>query len=224
VSRTSLIACLCFSTCWIVMGAENSSKVLRRPLDLPSGGARGEHEEEENALEAIFFFGDTYEGDGFFFLLDRSGSMSGFKLAMLKTEMNSALSELSPTSEFGIVSFSGDYSVFSPTPSRATSGMVAAAQAWVNAMEAAGSTMMLQAAQQLMPIVEISSRRDRRVIAVGDGSPNNPGHEETLAGILAANTQQLPIDTLLVGANEPALLFMQQLASDTGGPFRQISY
>ena len=223
MSRISLTACLCVFVGSLLSGAESTSTTVRRPLDLPSGGVRGESAEED-ALEAILFFGETYEGDGFFFLLDRSGSMAGFKLAMLKAEMNSALDELSPTNEFGIVAFSGTYTAFSEVPVRATHGRVSQAHAWVNALEAYGSTMMLSAAEQLLGIVELSMRQDRRVIAVGDGSPNNPGPEDTLAGILAANSQSLPIDTLLIGANEPALLFMQQLATETGGTFRQVTF
>ena len=111
ISLTVAGACLFVLT---LSGAGSAPSVERRPLDLPSGGVRGDESDEEDALEAIVFFGETYEGDGFFFLLDRSGSMNGFKLDMLKSEMVSALEELSPTNEFGIVSFSG---VISPKKS-----------------------------------------------------------------------------------------------------------
>ena len=47
----------------------------RKPLDLPSGGS-GDNDEEEDAPETINFWGGEYEGDAFFWCLDKSCSMS----------------------------------------------------------------------------------------------------------------------------------------------------
>ena len=74
----------------------------RRPLDLPSGGV-GSDQDDEDAPEVIQFLGGFYEGDGFFFLLDISGSMHGDKIELLKEELSESLAELSIHSEFGVV-------------------------------------------------------------------------------------------------------------------------
>ena len=56
------------------MRSEDDPRVLaRQPLDLPSGGGRAD--DEEDTAEAIHFYGAEYEGDAFFWCLDKSGSM-----------------------------------------------------------------------------------------------------------------------------------------------------
>lgn len=47
---------------------------LKENLDLPLD-AIGEAGEEEDAPEVVNFYGQTLEGDGFFYAVDRSGSM-----------------------------------------------------------------------------------------------------------------------------------------------------
>ncbi|MEM7263371.1 MAG: hypothetical protein AAF488_15385, partial [Planctomycetota bacterium] len=56
------------TTGWIVA---QDSGTARRPLDLPTPGA-GSEEEDEDAPESITFYGSEYEGDGFFWCLDKS--------------------------------------------------------------------------------------------------------------------------------------------------------
>jgi len=199
--------------------ASESKARDHRPLDLPAGGL-GVGEEEEDAPESIVFFGGSYEGDAFFFLLDKSGSMFGTKMDLLRSEMASAFDELSPQSEFGLVAFSGDFLVFSPMPMKSTTQNLLAARAWVNALEAFGATQMLSAAQELLTIAHICGLESRSVIVVGDGLPNGPGPEETLSGILATNLDGLPFHTILFGVSESAVAFMLQLASSTGGTYR----
>ena len=43
-----------------------------RPLDLPAGGGVGDEAEEEDMPELIQFWGEEYEGDAFFWCLDKS--------------------------------------------------------------------------------------------------------------------------------------------------------
>jgi len=177
-------------------------------------------DEEEAAPETIRFFGSSYEGDGFFFLLDKSGSMAGTKMAFLKAEVASALSELSESSEFAIVAFSGDTQVHSPVPLPATPSGISGAHSWVQALVPYGPTHMLGAAAELLTIAQLSTKEHRSVIAVGDGLPNGPGPAETLAGILILDSEGLPFHTILIGFSEGAAQFMSELASSTGGTFR----
>ncbi len=214
LSATTVIAGLLFPA-----AASESKGGEHRPLDLPSGGL-GLDRDEEDAPESIVFFGGMYEGDAFFFLLDKSGSMFGTKMDLLRSEMASAFDELSPQAEFGLVAFSGDFLVFAPIPLKATRQNLLAARAWVNALEAFGATQMLSAAQELLTIAHISSKESRSVIVVGDGLPNGPGPDETLSGILATNLDGLPFNTILFGVSESAITFMLQLASLTGGTYR----
>jgi hypothetical protein len=81
------------TTGWIV--AQSDGTGVKRPLDLPSGG-KGDDEDEEDAPETISFYGGEYEGDGFFWCLDKSGSMDwGNLIGQLKSEMSESLNQLS---------------------------------------------------------------------------------------------------------------------------------
>ncbi len=220
--RPHLLLGLLTSLLFGLVSAQEHPRTFR-PLDLPSGG-KGVVFDEEDYPESIQFFGSIYEGDGFFFLLDKSGSMAGMKMDLLKAEMSSALSELSSESEFGIVAFSGTTISFSPIPTVASAEAVDQARLWVIGLVANGPTMMLSAANELLTIAQISQRSHRSVIAVGDGLPNSPGPVETLEGILLINTEQLPCHTILFGSDAQAIQFMSELASFTGGTFRSIEF
>lgn len=188
-------------------------------LDLPSGHAVAESEDEENTSEAILFFGQEFEGQAFFFLLDKSGSMAGSKMASLKHELTHSIQSLSRTSEFGIVAFSTGTSTYSPTPKKATQQRKASAIAWVEALQPYGATFMLDGATALLPIAALSRKNNKVVIAVGDGLPNGPGADDTLLGIVAANWEYLPFNTILFGTQQAATDFMSELAEVTGGSF-----
>ena len=108
-----------FGSGWVL--AQSDSPRQRRPLDLPSGG-HGADSDEEDAPETITFYGGEYEGDGFFWCLDKSCSMGwADDIAFLKSEVISALASLSPQAEISLVAFSSGHIVWSPplSPARA---------------------------------------------------------------------------------------------------------
>lgn len=79
-----------------------------RPLDMPSGG-RGGDEDEEDAPEVIDFWGGQYEGDAFFWCLDKSCSMGwNGEIQQLKQEFSQTLNSLSSQAEFGVWRFQRD--------------------------------------------------------------------------------------------------------------------
>ena len=78
---------------------------------------------------------------------------------------------------------------------------------------------MLDGATTLLGIAQQSSAGERIVIVVGDGLPNSPLAPETLIGILGANWESLPFNTILFGNEPSAVSFMQDLANATGGTF-----
>ncbi|MEM7166771.1 MAG: vWA domain-containing protein [Planctomycetota bacterium] len=200
---------------WTESGDEGS--VL--PLDLPSGHAVTDEEDDEDQSESIIFFGQEFEGQAFFFLLDKSGSMVGAKMASLKHELATSIQGLSRSSEFGMVAFSTGNLIYSPLPKKATASRKANAIAWVDALQPYGATFMLDGATALLPIASLSRKRHRVVIAVGDGLPNGPGADDTLQGILTANWENLPFNTILFGTQQAAIDFMSDLAAATGGSF-----
>ncbi len=196
----------------------------RIPLDLPSGGV-GFSDEEEEAPEVINFYGNFYEGDAFFWCLDRSGSMLlGARLEILKREVSSAIVSLSDRAEFSMVAFSSNTNVWSFLPRRATLNHKIAADAWLNGLMADGLTCVGSAAVQVLRIARRSEADNRQIIIVSDGLPFCGGLDtsaEDLRNITSANYERLPIHTLFLGSDAQGRRFMQNLASANGGTFAE---
>ena len=196
------------------------------PLDLPSGGPTCDHGGDDEYPPLVTFWGHTYEGDAFFWCLDKSGSMAlDDRMASLKAEMTAAIGQLSRKNEFGIVAFSTNTAMWSSTPMPALEDNKVHAIAWVQGLEAEGWTCMEQAAVATIQLANLSSKRLRRIIIVGDGEPICEGQDtsaECLTNITAANFLRAPIDTVFVGSGAAGVGFMQQLATMNRGCARQV--
>ncbi|MFN0058824.1 MAG: VWA domain-containing protein [Planctomycetota bacterium] len=205
------------SLCAAVM-ADDSSRENRRPLDLPSGGS-GSNDNEEDITESITFYGAEFEGDGFFWCLDKSGSMIGDQFATLQSEVTMAIQQLSANAEFGLVAFSSNHVVWRENPSRATSNNKLAAIGWVQALAAGGGTMISPAGVATLEICNHSQKNHRAVIVLGDGLPAD--ESVALEEITGANYQSVPINTILI-ADVGGIPFMQMLAGMNQGTFKFI--
>ena len=191
------------------------------PLDLPSGGNGGD-EDEEDAPETISFYGGEYEGDGFFWCLDKSCSMGwAGDLDRLKTEMTEALNSLTDNSDFSIVAFSSGTTVFSQIPKEGTAGNRSAGVSWVTALTPDGATCLADAGVQCVNISNLSEKESKQVLILSDGAPNCPGPDETTSLITAANWQRTPINTIYISSDQSGITFMQQLAAANSGTFFQ---
>ncbi|MEM7260968.1 MAG: hypothetical protein AAF488_03195 [Planctomycetota bacterium] len=202
-----------------------SNGELRRPLDLPSPGA-GDDEDDEDAPESITFYGSEYEGDAFFWCLDRSGSMSvGGQLETLKAECTRSINQLSARAEFSVVSFSSNHSAWSSTPRRANSGNKSSAISWVNSLVADGWTCLATAGVATIQIANLSSKQRKQILILGDGEPICGGTDtsaQSLISITSANYEQIPIHCLLISTGSQGASFFQQLALQNGGTFTLI--
>lgn len=193
----------------------------RRPLDLPSGG-KGTDEDEEDAPETISFYGGEYEGDGFFWCLDKSCSMGwAGDLDQLKAEMRDSLDSLTVNSEFSIVAFSSGTTVFSQSPKEANTGNVNAGKSWVQALSPDGATCLADAGVQCVNISNLSDKENKQVLILSDGEPNCPGPTESISMITGANWQHTPINTIYISSDPGGVSFMQALAAANGGTFYQ---
>ena len=207
------------TTDWIVAQSDGSG--VKRPLDLPSGG-RGDGEDEEDAPETISFYGGEYEGDGFFWCLDKSCSMGwAGELDQLKSEMSQSIAGLTENSEFSIVAFSSGHIVWSPFPKDANTANRAAGTAWVNALNADGATCLAPAGVEIVNISNMSNEPNKQILILSDGEPNCPGPSETIAAITGANWQHTPVNTIYIASDNSGITFMQQLAAMNGGTFYQ---
>jgi hypothetical protein len=204
-------------TGWIV--AQSDGDGMKRPLDLPSGG-KGDDEDEEDAPETITFYGGEYEGDGFFWCLDKSGSMDwGNLIGQLKSEMSESLSQLSSDSQFSMVAFSDGYIVWSQNPKDGNPGNIASATAWVQALSAYGATCLAPAGQQIISISNQCNKEHKQILVLSDGEPNCPGPAETLSIMTSANYEHTPINTIYIASDSGGIAFMQSLAAQNYGTF-----
>lgn len=204
----------------VISGIETDSLSHNYPLDLPSGGA-GSDEEEEDAPETIIFYGQNYEGDSFFWTLDKSGSMGwDGEIEVLKQEVTQAIMSLSSAAEFSLVAFSSGHSVWSQWPRRATSENKASASAWVQQLQADGWTCLAPAVIETLDICNQSNKQQRQLIVLSDGAPVCNGVDTSstaLTEITSSNWQQVPIHTIFIGNENEGQGFMQELALLNGG-------
>jgi Ca-activated chloride channel family protein len=79
------------------------------------------------------------------FVLDTSGSMSGFPIEKAKEAMKLALDGLYPQDTFNLITFAGDTSILFPQPVSATKENMEKAQKFLDTREGGGGTEMMKA-------------------------------------------------------------------------------
>lgn len=84
------------------------------------------------------------------FVLDTSGSMSGFPIEKAKETMKLALDNLYPSDTFNLITFSGDEHILFPEPVPATKENLAKAQAFLETRQGSGGTEMMKAIKASM--------------------------------------------------------------------------
>ncbi|HLK68695.1 MAG TPA: VIT and VWA domain-containing protein [Bryobacteraceae bacterium] len=132
------------------------------------------------------------------FVLDTSGSMSGFPIEKAKETMRMALDGLNPRDTFNLITFSGDTRILFPSPVPATPDNIRAARQLLDGAYGSGGTEMMRAIRaafapsgdpghvrvicfmtdgevgnDLDIIAEVQKHADARVFAFGIGSSVN---------------------------------------------------
>jgi Ca-activated chloride channel homolog len=106
------------------------------------------------------------------FVLDTSGSMSGFPIEKAKETMKLALDNLYPSDTFNLITFSGDEHILFPAPVPATKENLQKAQSFLESREGGGGTEMMKAVRAAL---EPSDAQDhvRIVCFMTDGYVGN---------------------------------------------------
>jgi Ca-activated chloride channel homolog len=132
------------------------------------------------------------------FVLDTSGSMSGFPIETAKQTLNLALNNLYPHDTFNVITFSGDTEILFPEPVRATPANLQKARVFLESQQGSGGTEMMKAVKAaLQPsdsqahiritcfmtdgqvgndaeiLAEVQKYKNARVFAMGFGSTPN---------------------------------------------------
>ena len=79
------------------------------------------------------------------FVLDTSGSMSGFPIEKAKESMRQAIAGLNPRDTFNLITFAGDTQILFPAPVRATPENLSIAKNFLNGRSGGGGTEMMKA-------------------------------------------------------------------------------
>lgn len=150
----------------------------------------------------------------------------GGRLGLLKAETTAAIQSLSEQSEFSIVAFGSTSIAWSPFPKTANAGNRADASLWVQALSAVGSTCLVLGGVEAIQISNLSQKGQKQILVLSDGVPGcsmgSGGAAETLTVLTAANWQHTPINTIYISSDSAGVTFMQQLAAQNGGVFRQV--
>src|SRR5262245_54549905 len=106
------------------------------------------------------------------FVLDTSGSMSGFPIDKAKETMKLALDNLYPEDTFNLITFSGDTHILFPRPVPATRENLLRAQSFLASRQGSGGTEMMKA---IRAALEPSDKQDhvRIVCFMTDGYVGN---------------------------------------------------
>ncbi len=228
-----IVVCLgCFGLTQL-LSAQDIGGGLKENLDLPLD-AMGEPGDEEDPPEVVTFYGQNLEGDGFFYAVDRSGSMqqSG-ELARAKQEVSRNVSEFSSKTEFAVVFLDSGIQKFpsSGRPAQASPGMKSAALSWVSGIPGGGGSCMMQGVREALKFSNLSSAKRKVVVYVGDGGGTCHGAaeaqylKEMISTITGANFQRVQINCIgvLMGSSRAMHRnYMKQLAAANGGSYREI--
>ncbi|MBI1356328.1 MAG: VWA domain-containing protein [Acidobacteria bacterium] len=106
------------------------------------------------------------------FVLDVSGSMSGFPIEKAKETMKLALDGLYPRDAFNLITFAGETKVLFPQPVPATAANLAHAQKFLDSRAGGGGTEMMQAIRTALEPSD-ASERVRIVCFMTDGYIGN---------------------------------------------------
>ena len=102
------------------------------------------------------------------FIVDVSGSMSGFPLDTTKKLMRELLSRMRPTDTFDVELFSGATAMYAPASVPATKKEIDSAIAWMDSAGAGGGTELLPAIQTAMTLPKPEGT-SRSFVVVTDG-------------------------------------------------------
>ena len=233
----SLVAVFAFCFALTPLAVVNAQTLaggaLKANLDLPfDAGLLNDDGEDEDSPEIITFYSQQYEGDGIFYCIDHSGSMSSGELPIAKREVIKNIREFSSRVQFGIVFFDRNMIKFPSggRPAEANPATKASAIAWVNAVPNGGGSCCQQGLVQALKYANISSASRKVVVYVGDGGGTcNGGNEtnylaQTLAVVKSQNFQRAQINAVgVVDVNNQRETFLRSLANSNGGTYVKIT-
>jgi hypothetical protein len=205
---------------------------IKENLDLPFD-ALGQAEDEEDAPEIVTFYGQQLEGDGFFYVIDRSSTMQNAgELDRAKKEVVKNISEFSDRVQFGVVFFDADVRKFpsSGQPADANPGMKQSGTNFVQSTPGGSGTCCQKAISAILQMANQATSKRKVIVYLSDGGGTCNGGDEpsylrqTVTLATSQNYQRIPINTIgVIELGQVQEAFMKQLASSNGGTYTRIN-
>jgi Mg-chelatase subunit ChlD len=230
LTRAASLAAFLLLASAVARSDEGVAVATKENLDLPFQSS-GSGDDEEEAPEIVFFYGQQFEGEGFFFCMDRSGSTRQGELEIEKREAIRTVQQFSKRVEFGIVFFAGDVAKWPSNnrPASADGASKSAAIAWMSTIQPGRGSCVLEGLVQTIQFANRSSTARNVVIYLGDGGTNctshNPNDYRTRAlnAARTANFRNFPINVICVGSDNVNEDFCKALATMNGGSYKRVS-
>jgi len=159
------------------------------------------------------------EGVDWIFVLDKSGSMSGGKIATLANGVSKAIGQMGPNDRFRVITFNDSARDFSGGYQNATPGNVQSILGKLSALNADGSTNLFAGVK--MAYNGLDDDRTTNILLVTDGVANvGPTQHSDFLNLL--RQYDIRLFTFVIGnsANQP---LMERLAKDSNGFAMNIS-
>ncbi len=207
-----------------------SPEELKANLDLPYD-ASGDTNDEEDPAEVMVFYGESFDGEGFFYCIDGSMSMGDGEWQTLQRELGRSILGLSSDMQFGFVIFNNELFYFpangKPTPATAAAkktALVAVADAAPESW-----TCLKEGLVKALEMANESNLKKKSIVLLSDGKPTCPGtdfvtyREEIFGEIRSRNTKGVEIHTLGIGADVDES-FLKRLARENQGVYRRVNH
>ncbi len=164
---------------------------------------------------AASFFGIASRGQRFAYIVDRSGSMTGPRLAQAKQELKRSLARLPDYAKFFVVFYSSEMEVPPGQTGwfRAKKSVVKKVSRWINTIPAEGGT---EPAESFRTAFDLSPPPDV-IFFLTDGRIS--GQQALDITKMNTGSKKVVVNTIAFDNNESQVL-LEQLAKNSGGVFR----
>ncbi|MFZ3383939.1 MAG: VWA domain-containing protein [Candidatus Methanoperedens sp.] len=164
--------------------------------------------------------GTTALNKDIIFVVDKSGSMTGDKIAQVKTVFTKIISDLPPDDYFNVIFFDNTIKTYSSTLMEANTKNKEDATNFVNGLDAAGGTNINQALLDSLGMFDNSSKRVPIIVFLTDGEPTDGITSPYVIrnNIKEANKAQVSIFAIAFGIqNEAHYDFLKALSLENYG-------
>jgi hypothetical protein len=196
-------------------------------LDLPNGIGQTETEDEEKTPPIIEFYDNLYEGEAFFFLLDRSSSMAasasvgGTKFDVLQREVIQAIQKMNKDTVCSICYFNhAGPLIYGQPPVKMDAAGKAVLIGNVSQTQVSHGSFICNAAKKFFQIINADSHEMRTIIYVGDGGHRQSSDDQAFNLIMQQNPERVPINGIYIGGDSTAKPeFVKRLCKATNGKY-----